>query len=261
MKTISHPYKFQLIPVGQIRVNTLYQRDTNNNVIKSIVSNFDYHLVNPIKVVWDHNEWIAIDGQHTAAALRTLFGNDYLAPCLVYEDVGSWFEQAVIFIKTNRREMHKVLAVIPEWKARLFSNETKAVEIKKVCDRYNLKIPTGKGTSGNGWVKAPAALERIYDNLTPEQFDQVLYILTCAWHGKKDSLLAPMLNGLAMFVKTYWSEYNRAALIKRLGNVEPIVIIRAGKASTASGHAKYAREILNVYNKGTTSGRLVDKLG
>lgn len=260
-EVVSHPYKFQLIPAGQIKVNGLYQREINGGVIKAIINNFDYHFVNPVKVVWDKGEWIAIDGQHTATSLRIKFGNAYMVPCLVYEDVGSWVEQAIIFVKVNRRESHKVLGVIPEWKARLFSGENKATKIKSICERYNFKIPTGKGNTGNGWIMAPAALEKIYDSLTPEQFDQVLYILSCAWHGKKDSLVAPMLNGMALFVKTYWQEYNRANLIKRLGNVEPIVILRAGRASQSNGHAKYAREILAVYNKGTTSGRLPDKLG
>lgn len=260
-EVVSHPYKFQLIPAGQIKVNGLYQRDLNNSVIKTIINNFDYHFVNPVKVVWSNGEWIAIDGQHTATSLRVMFGNDYLVPCLVYEDIGSWFEQATIFVKVNRRDSHKVLGVVPEWKARLFSNEAKATKIKSICERYNFKIPTGKGNTGNGWIMSLSALEKIYDTLSPEQFDQVLYIISCAWHGKKDSLVAPMLNGMAMFIKTYWQDYNRANLIKRLGNVEPIVILRAGKASQSSGHAKYAREILAVYNKGTTSGRLPDRLG
>lgn len=42
--------------------------------------------------------------------------------------------------------------------------------------------------------------------------------------------------------------------------VEPELIIRAGKASAATGYNKYAREILNIYNKHTTVGRLPDKL-
>jgi len=260
-KVTSHPYNFQLIPAAQINTNTLYQREINNAEIKNIVNNFDYRQVNCAKVVWNHNEWYAFDGQHTVTALRAKFGDDYLVPCLVYEDVDGWFEEAKLFEEANSRGSHKPITVAQNWKSRLFRSEQKATKIKSVCERYGLRIPTGKGNTGNGWIMAPAALEKIYDNLDPAQFDQVLYIISSAWKGKKDSLVAPMLNGMALFVKTYWNEYNRASLIKRLSNTEPIVILRAGRASQSNGHSKYAREILNVYNKGTSANRLVDKLG
>lgn len=255
-EVVSHPYKFQLIPGEQIKVNTLYQRALNMNRVKKLVGAFDWHLVNPVKVVWHNGEWVAVDGQHTLFMLRVKFGEKYLVPCLVYEDVESWFEQAEIFLGMNNKELRKVLGVRDAWKARLFSNETKATEIRRICEEYDLKIPVANGNSGKGWVSAVGALERSYDNLDKAQFEQFLYILTKAWNGEKSSLTAPIINGLALFVKVYWGEYNRAALISRLHRNDPVVIIRAGKASEATGHTKYAREILNIYNKNTTTGRL-----
>ena len=257
---VSHPYKFQLIPAEQIKVNTLYQRDLRMNRVREIVRDFDWHLVNPVRVVWHNGEWMAVDGQHTYFSLRAKFGDKYLVPCLVYKDVESWFEQAKIFLAMNNKKLRKSLTVRDEWKARLFSNDDKATEIRKLCERYNLKIPTHNGESGNGWVSAVSALERAYDDMDKTQFDQFLYILTAAWNGEKSSLTAPIINGLSRFVNVYYGEYNRANLIHRLRKTEPALIIRAGKASVATGYNKYAREILNVYNKSTTTGRLPDKL-
>lgn len=254
--TASHPYKFQLIPADQIKVNTLYQRELNMSRVKKLVSAFDWHLVNPVKVVWNNGEWAAVDGQHTLFMLRAKFGDKYLVPCLVYEDVEDWFKQAEIFLGMNNVELRKVLGIRDAWKARLFSNESKANEIRKFCENYGIKIPIAKGMSGRGWVSAVGALERAYDNMEKPQFDQFLYILTSAWKGDKSSLTAPIINGLSQFVKAYYGEYNRANLIHRLANTEPTVIIRAGKASVAGGQKKYAREILNVYNRYTTTGRL-----
>ena len=260
-EVVSHPYKFQLITAEQIKVNTLYQRALNANRVRKLVGAFDWHLVNPVKVVWHKGEWVAVDGQHTLFMLRAKFGDKYLVPCMVYEDVESWFEQAEIFLGMNNKELRKVLSVRDAWKARLFSNESKATEIRKVCERYELKIPTANGESGKGWVSAVGALERAYDDMDKAQFDQFLYILTCAWHGEKTSLTAPIIGGLSRFVKIYYGDYNRANLIHRLSKTDPSLIIRAGKASAAQGKNKYAREILNVYNKSTTTGRLPDKLG
>lgn len=260
-KVNSHPYKFMLIPAGQIKVNHLYQRPQDNPRIKRMAAKFDWHLVNPVKVVWRNNEWEALDGQHTSLMLRYKFGDDYLVPCLVYEDLADWFEQAKVFIKTNDRDLRKVLGLRDEWKALLFSNDEKAVQMKTVCERYGLKIPTARGEHGNGWVSAVSALEKVYDDMDKTMFDQFMLILTSAWHGEQKSLTAPIINGLARFMKTYYGEYNRANLIHRLSKTDPSLIVRAGKASAAQGHTKYAREILNVYNSNTRSGRLPDKLG
>lgn len=260
-ESMSHPYKFQLIPTVQIKVNTLYQRALNMSRVKKLVRSFDWHLVNPIKVVWHNGEWVAVDGQHTLFMLRAKFGDNYLAPCLVYEDVDDWFQQAEIFLGMNNKELRKVLSIRDTWKARLFSNESKASTIAQICKEYGLTIPTESGNSGKGYVSAIGALERAYDDLDAAQFTNFLYILTKAWDGDKTSLTAPIISGLSRFVKIYYGEYNRTNLIRRLHRTEPELIVRAGKASAATGQNKYAREILNVYNKSTTSGRLVDKLG
>ena len=260
-KVVSHPYKFQLIPAGQINVNRLYQRPKKDATIKDIVNKFDWHLVNCVKVVWRNGGWYAFDGQHTTIALYVLFGEDYLVPCLVYEDVDSWFKEAELFEGTNDRGSHKVLTVIEDWHSRLFRHDEKAVKIRDMCANYNLRIPTGTGNSGDGVIMALSALEKNFDKMTLEQFDQLLFILTAAWHGKKESLNAQMLNGLGQFVTTYWGEYVRRDLIKRLKNTDPTIILRAGRASAAQGQTKYAREILNIYNKGTSTGRLPDRLG
>ena len=260
-KIVSHPYKFQLIPVSQINVNRLYQRPKKEATIKKIVNEFDWHLVDPIKVVWNNGAWYAFNGQHTAISLRILFGDDYLAPCMVYEDVNGWFEEAKLFEGTNDRSSRKAVSIIEEWHSRLFRGEEKAVNIKRMCGNYNLRVPTSTGNSGDGVIMALSALEKNYDRMQPEQFDQLLFILTSAWHGKKESLHAAILNGLGQFILTYWNEYDRRALIKRLKDTDPTLIIRAGKASAAQGNTKYAREILNIYNKGTSTGRLPDRLG
>lgn len=241
-------------------MNRLYQRPTKKDVIKTIVNEFDWHNVNPIKVVWNHDEWYAFDGQHTSIGLRILFGDDYLAPCLVYEDVDGWFEEAKLFEDGNKSKSHKPISIIDNWHSRLFRGEEKATKIRRMCENYNLKIPTSTGNTGSGYIMALAALEKNFDDMKPDQFDQLLYIITAAWNGQKESLVAPMLNGLGLFIKTYWNEYNRRDLIHRLKKTDPSLIIRAGKASVSTGHSKYAREILSIYNKGTTTGRLPDKL-
>lgn len=260
-EVMSHPYRFMLIPAREININRLYQRKLNDKTVKKILSKFDYHNVNCVKVVWKDDGWYAFDGQHTVTALAMLFGYNYQVPCLIYEDVPDWCAEAELFEGANDRETHKAVSLAESWKSRLFRGEPVATDIKNRCERYGLKVPNGNRCTGDGWVRSLGAVESIYKEMDKNQFDQMLYVLTSAWHGKRESLTAPILTGLSIFIKTYAGEYNRAALINRLGREDPNNIIRAGKASVAAGKTKYAREILNVYNKGTTTGRLADKLG
>lgn len=257
----SHPYEFKLIPARQIKVNRLYQRNLRPEVIKHIINNFDYHSVNPVKVVMMHGEWYAFDGQNTAAGLFSLFGNDYLVPCMVYYDLPNWDEQAKAFENTNNPHGRKAVSEKETWHSRLFRNEPVATDIKAICEKNGLKLAVEKGKSGNGWVRPLGAVERSYNTLGHAGFDRVCYILQNAWGGAKSSLVAPIINGLTQFELNYHGEYDQAALIKRLKRTPPENILMACKSSVASNRIKYAREILNIYNQHTSVGRLPDKLG
>ena len=59
-----------------------------------------------------------------------------------------------------------------------------------------------------------------------------------------------MLSGMALFLKTYDTELDNAAFVKRLSAVDPEEIIRRGKLdfSTSSIALRYARVLLEKYN-------------
>lgn len=260
MDVIKHPYNFQLVPVRQICVDELYQRDRHNEIITEIVNNFDYHKVNPIKCVFREGLYFAFDGQHTTLGLIMKFGEDYLAPVMIYDDITSWEDEAKLFEEINSTKFRKAVSVAESWKSRVNRGEEHATDMKTILNQHGLFIPTKTKKSGNGVVSALTALENTYNDLGAKLFEESLDIISSAWGGDKDSLSAPILRGMAKFVKTYYGEYNKANLIRRLHNSGAQKIIFAGKASNETGVNKYAREILAVYNKQTTTGRLTDKL-
>lgn len=51
---------------------------------------------------------------------------------------------------------------------------------------------------------------------------------------------------VAMFERR---RHDRALLVEKLQHINPIVIVREGKASIERGAAKYAKQIQNIYNK------------
>lgn len=261
MNTITkHPYNFQLVPVGQINVDHLYQRDKVSRTVKGIINNFDYHKVNPIKCVFRDGEYFTFDGQNTAVGLCMKFGAQYPAPVLLYDDIPSWVDEAKLFEEINSKNFRKAVTVVEGWISRVNRGEETATDIKNIVNSHGLSIPGKVNKKGNGVIKALSALENAYNFLGDKLFDEEMDILSSAWGGNPDSLVAPILMGLARFVKAYYGEYNKAALIRRLHNADPRNIVIAGKASMEGGNSKYAREILAVYNKQTTTGRLPNKL-
>jgi len=262
MSVERHPYEFKLIKAKDITVNRLYQREEKKQHIQKIINHFDYHLVNPVKVIFRDDHYFAFDGQQTTTALRMKFGDDYFVPCLVYYDVPTWVDEAVLFEGTNDKNTRKAVSIGEMWKSRLARGEETALDIKNIVERNNLAIVLNGKSNNNvmGRICALHALDAIYAKYGATIFDEVITVIARSWRGDLFSVSAPMLYGMGIFVKTYYGMYDRNRLIAKLSQIPASTVITAGKASSATGNAKYAREILNIYNNSAKKNKLVDKL-
>lgn len=248
MKEVTkHPYEMKLIPARLIVANRGYQRDTDAGEIRDIVSNFDYHHVNPVKTTKKDGLYYAFDGQHTALALRTLFGDEYLVPCMVYYDVKTVDGEAKLFEEANGKAKGKKVSQLALWKSRIFRGDPTAIAIKNIVESNGLKIASVRN-SGKRYIYALNALERSYSELGTEQFCDAIEIIAKAWNGEADSLTAPIIKGMSRFIRTYNGKFDKNDLIRKLSRVPAIRIICSGNASLNPGAVKYAREILNAYN-------------
>lgn len=246
--TEKHPYKYQEIAVGDIHIDKRYQRN-EKPVVKRIMGNFDYHLVNPVKVVFRDGNYYAFDGQQTTIALRNLFGPEYLAPCMVYYDVPEWIDEAQLFEGTNDRTAKDPVTDAERWHSRIERGDQAAMDIIQLAEDAGLHVSVYHGKDHKA-IKATAALDYIYATYSRWVVSETFNILSDAFHGDANSLKSPMLRGMAMFVDKYRGEYVKKQLIDRLNKNGPVAILQAGKASAANGKIKYAREILAVYNRG-----------
>jgi hypothetical protein len=79
----------------------------------------------------------------------------------------------------------------------------------------------------------------------------MLNLVRQIWGGDKESLKAPIIGGLSLFIKAYHNTYERKTMIDRLAKISPIRIIRDGDVDPESSKAKYMRQIIRHYNKGT----------
>lgn len=260
MATVSHPYEFKLIKAREINVDPIYQRDEKKRMVKEIVRNFDYHKVNPVKVVFRNDrQYYAFDGQQTTIGLRSKFGDSYLVPCLVYYDVPTWADEAILFEGTNVKEAKAPVSTTEIWKSRLARGEEKATKIQRIAERYGLIVRANQSGHAKGQIKALRTLDRLFATIGEQKFEEVISIIAAAWNGDTDSLSSPILEGVAIFVDTYKGEYDRSKLIQKLSRKSPLSIITAGKVSSAKGNKKYAREILSIYNSNSKKFFLDEK--
>lgn len=261
-EVVKHPYKFDTLPVGRINVNHLYQRGEVPSTIKNIISNFDYHLVNPIKVVYRDGNYFAFDGQNTAIALTMLFGAKYEAPIMPYYDILTAEEEAFLFERLNDKTFRKAVSVADEIKARLFRQETLATEIRKIAQASGLDLTfdATKGKSGVIPSSSYRTLEALYTSVGETIFTETLSILGGAWKYDKYAFRPQIIKGLAKFVEAYKGMYDKKALIDRLSNANARDVLNVWKLSTEHGYKCIAREILAIYNKRTSVNRLPDIL-
>lgn len=257
MPAIEHPYEFKLIKAKEINVDPIYQRDEQKPMVKEIIRNFDYHKVNPVKVVLrSDRQYYAFDGQQTTIGLRSKFGDNYLVPCMVYYDVATWIDEAELFEGTNAKKAKKAVGIKDVWKSRLARGEEKAVKIQRIAEKNGLIVKACTSGENKGQIRALNTLDKIYDVYGESVFEEIIYVISQAWDGDPISLSAPILYGMAIFIDAYKSKYDRSRLIKKLHGVSPQTIIVAGKASSSVSNKKYAREILTIYNSYLKNGKL-----
>lgn len=260
-ETIMHPYDMQLIPARLFTVNRNYQRDAKKKEISDIISNFDYHLVNPVKAVKRDGLYYIWDGQQTATALFSKFGAEYLVPTLVYYDIETSKDEAVLLVNGNTGTGGgKKLTPNEIWDAILWADDPTALRINEIANNHGFNMGSKKQSKTKA-INAVDAVQKVYKTMTEKQFDAMLRIIRAAWDGDPDSVTKPIIKGMAKFIKCYDGKFDEKNLIRRLSKKSPKEIVRNGRASFSKGDAKWAREILEIYNNGTSTNRLPDLFG
>ena len=251
METPNHPYEFKLIKAKEITYNKLYQRNLDKAMIKRIFTNFDYHEVNPAKVVYHDGLYFAFDGQHTVVALHEKFGDNYLVPCLVYYDVPTWVEEAILFEKINAKKERRAVSTVDLWKSKNNRGEEKVTSIRRIVEKNGFTIAETSRGNIVGQINALDALGAIFVLLGEELFDETLQIIHKAWHGNPTSLQSPILRGMATFVKLYHDSYKVDRLSAVLSQKDPAKIKSEAqelKSQSIRTRNDIAFRIASIYN-------------
>lgn len=211
-----------------------YQRPVEPEDVDKLIAKWDNRLLTPLVVSFRDEKFNVVDGQHRIAAMRKMAnGGSVIVPCLIY--FGMTYEQEV--------ELYSKLDRSKGW-LRL-SHATKALQ-GSGTDAEVLDKKSGDAHD----ILCTRAVINSYRLLGGAAFSRFLTSLDDTWHGTSISLRAAMFSGMALFLKTYETELDNRAFIKRLSAVDPEEIIRRSKVyfSTNNVALRYARVILEKYN-------------
>ena len=251
-------YEYRRISTKNLLVDPLYQRTLNTVRVEQMAKEYHPCLVNTVKVSLRNGKYYVFDGAHTMAMLKELNGGrDCVIACKVYSGL-TWEDEVDLFIAQNG--ISRAVHMNDKFKALYNKGDPDVIRLVELADSLNIRIDFS-GHRGPNRIVALATLFRIYQSLDESEFLDYLSIIKEAWDGCADSFSNQILRGMYLFYDAYRGLYNRRLLISKLRQVSPMAIIREGKASTYPGASKYAREIVKLYNAGTSRGKqLPDKL-
>lgn len=252
----ANEYKYGKVNSEKIVSDKAYQRPLDSKRVKRIADNFNPKLVNPIKVSLRDGKYYVFDGQHTLKALVLRNGGkDFPVECKIYENL-TQEQEAELFAEQNG--ISRAVDIASKMKAKHLSGDKEIAELKEGIESTGILFDFSKGKSSNKII-CFNTVYKIYKQHSMEFLKGILQIILEAWGGDEDSLRKEIISGMSIFCDTYSGKYDRSELVKKLSKVSAVQILRDGSVTRYGGDKRFARQILNIYNKKKTSSRLEDK--
>ena len=235
-----------------------YQREVDPARVRKIVTNFNPNLVNPCKVSLRGGKFYVFDGQHTLRALESRNNNKpVMVECKIYYDM-TLEDEAKLFAEQNGycREVESKQKFLSLYVAK----DVDIIDFKETIESTGIRCDFKKSTLGDHAVVCYKSLYNIFQKEGKEHLKDLLELILKIWNGEAQSLRKEIIVSIDMFINTYKDEYDHDRLISKLSKISPLTIYRDGKAIVTGGNKRFARIILNIYNKGKSKNKLEDRL-
>jgi hypothetical protein len=200
--------RLKWVPLDQIRVNPLAQRDLNRARVDYLVANLDLDQIGNPTISQREGHYWAIDGQHRIEALRQFGFTTEPIQCWTYEDLTS-AQEAEMFLKQN-----DVLAVhaLPRFRAAVHAGRDVESDIDRIVRAQGCVISSDKIP---GAIGAVGTVRRVY-NRGPVVLARTIRIIRDAYGDA--GLEAPVIDGIGHLCARYNGELNEADAVKRLSS-------------------------------------------
>ena len=261
-------FKFMQVNTREIKAAD-YQRIPDMKRVREIASKFDWNLVNVVKVSFRDGTYWDFDGDHTVLACKEHNnGKDLCIWCKVYYGM-TYEDEAYYFAMQNGKakepKLNQKLNATHKTGERFLELEHySGLDIQRYehhLENAGFKVDYSTGGSSENTPRCHKALLDAY-KANEMAFVETINNISVAFSGAIDGFNQNIVKGLFLFVNEYMDEpkYSKSRLTKVLKMTEPKQIIKNAKMSVDTGKYKYARQILNLYNKGLLrENKLADK--
>jgi hypothetical protein len=252
--------KITWIPVKQLSVIWVQsQRPYRPFRAKKIADNFDPDRFDPIKVTLPNGAGIyhIVEGQHRKGAVQLLWGDEYMAPCIIIE-VEDPAEAARVFVGIN--SLRWGVDQISTFKVNVTAREKRECAILKIVEQCGYKV--GNLQEGDSrYISAVSALIAIYDGPGPMILKTVLELLSATWNDDPTKTNGNILRGYGLLLNEYGTtKINIGTLKKAVANkFTPGSLIHSAKDDQDTyggtmGEA-VARVLLAIYNRNVVADK------
>lgn len=249
--------KVQWVELDKLVVDPEVQRKFNPKWVSDRVEAFDPDKLGFIVVNRrPDGKMYVVDGQHRAALVRTVLGNDQKMEAQLYSGMDI-ADEAKTFLARNDRISIRPLDT---FRVRVAARDTVAVDILRIVREHGFAI-SDQARSGN--IVAVGALQNIYNGakIATEQegalaLARTLHIITEAWGTTPAAVQGTIIQGIGVLCLRYGSSLDDKRMIGLLAR-------RPGGASGIMGAARTQSEIrsrpvgvcvagvlVDLYNKG-----------
>lgn len=213
------------VPLVQVRVNPLAQRDLKLSRVRELVRDFDPEQFGSPTVSSRGEYFNVLDGHHRIEALKEWFGEgsweDQQVQCWCYDGLSD-DEEAEVFLRLNN-----TLAVTSLAKFRVGVTAGRAAEseVDRVVRKVGLRVAADRTDSS---VQAVSTLMRVYRRSGASTLERTLRVI-CESYGAP-GLTAPVIDGIGLLIQRYDGTVDDDRLVLRLRTSRGGVNALLGKA-------------------------------
>ena len=250
---IQRQARLRWVPLAQMRVNPLAQRDLNQARVNRLAAAFDIEQMGNPAVSHRGGWYYLVDGQHRIEALKTWLGSwqDQQVQCWCYEGLTEAHE-AELFLKQNDT---LTVGAFAKFKVAVQAGRHAEADVDRIVRALGLRI-----ARGNGGISAVATLRRVYHRGGPAVLSRALRIIRDAYGDA--GLDGPVIDGVSLLCQRYDGQLPEQRAIQRLSSAHGGVsglVSRAGQLRQSTGSAAadcVAAAAVEIINRGQGGTKL-----
>lgn len=204
---VTREARLRWVPIAQMTVSPLAQRDINQARVDHIVATFDLEQIGTPTVNRRDGAWYVIDGQHRIEALRQMEWGDQQIQCWAYEELTEQ-EEAEKFLKLND---YLAVNALAKFRVGVQAGRVEECDIDRIVRACSLVITGDKVPGG---IAAVGTLRRVYSRAGASVLRQTLSIVRDAYGDA--GLEAAVIDGLGLFVQRYATDLDAGHVVTKL---------------------------------------------